>query len=806
MAQQLDRDDVLWRMQTQADLLRLRNLEIPKNPVVTFTVTPLPNSFGATIEFTLGADLTGCSQINVMRNGINDLSSATCLQTYPLTAENANGDFQYIDSDQALLQDQFYWLQTIPLPERAGLAQTAINGDPIVSGPVNLTALNANLLPPDAISDWSVSLGAGSNGIQLVCVNFVVPSDPNFGSCQIQATGYFGDTNPQTVGQGLTSPFSFTMIQTGETVTLQAFAVSQNGINSTTGPTHTITLNGTETVPAKLENIRVTVITTGVQVDFDAGLEADITSYKVYRGPHAAGFGSATLKTTITSTGARHYTFLDTTGISDAAAGAYFDYFVTAVNHIGESSASAATAAMPPLQNMDQIGQGATYLKVPQFTGRAIIVSNANFEASSSILPPPGWKNPANLTLSYETSSPGSGNRSLKITNCPQFNAVVSEQTWPCTPGDTFYVQAQMKGDGVSEAVCQLAFFDKNGTFLGGVAADGGAPTSTSWNVYENSGTAPANSVSCSFNLQQNAATPSTAWFDDIQAIRKSNMDNELQDGSIFRRLKFVNSSNTMSVSTALNPQGSIVPGQALTISFSFTDTTISISWSGQTLLLADSSTLSVVASGGSPIAYSGLSASTSYYIYLKLSVTTGVITAVNPSPPPTSPNATYAAQANEDGFDGIPPMIVTTQPTPGGPPPPPGGGTGGGGDTCPEANEIVTVRDKGDIKAVDVVAGDWILGFSFKTNENVFRKVLFTSQTEISAWRIVNGHKISPTEPVWGGSQWLPAYRVPGNTFDGTPGLRINITVETDDYDESNYWLTAGTPLLIHNARILPC
>ena len=251
MAQNLNRDDVLWRLQTQADLLRLRNLQIPKNPVVTFTVKPLANSFGATIEFTLGPDLTGCAQINVMRNGINDLSSATCLQPYPLTAENANGDFQFIDSDQALLADQFYWLQTIPLPERAGLAQSEIvTGDPIVSGPVNLAALNANLLPPDAISDWSLSLGAGSNGIQLVCVNFAAPSDPNFGSCQIQATGYLGDTNEVIVAQGPTSPFNFTMIQTGETVTLQAFAVSQNGINATSGPTHTVTLNGTETVPA----------------------------------------------------------------------------------------------------------------------------------------------------------------------------------------------------------------------------------------------------------------------------------------------------------------------------------------------------------------------------------------------------------------------------------------------------------------------------------------------------------------------------------------------------------------------------
>ena len=359
-----------------------------------------------------------------------------------------------------------------------------------------------------------------------------------------------------------------------------------------------------------------------------------------------------------------------------------------------------------------------------------------------------------------------------------------------------------MKGDGTSHVVTALVFLDKTGASVGSVAADGGAPTSASWNVYENQGAAPANTVSCQIALKQTAVTSSTCWFDDIHVIRQTNMDDELLDGSTFRRLKFVNSSNTISVSSALNPQGSIVPGQALTVSISFTDTTITITWSGQSLLRADGSILTVVASGGSPITYTGLSASTTYYIYLRVNVLTGVITAVNSSPPPTSPNATNAAQTALDGFAGIPVVKVTTQAAPG----PPGGGSGGGGDTCPEYNELVTVQDKGQIKAGEVVAGDMIQGFSFKNNANIYRRVLFTSQTEIAAWRIVSGHKVSPAEPVWDGSKWTPAYRIPGSTFDGSIGTRINITVESDDFDESNFWLPSGTPLLIHNTFVLPC
>jgi hypothetical protein len=116
------------------------------------------------------------------------------------------------------------------------------------------------------------------------------------------------------------------------------------------------------------------------------------------------------------------------------------------------------------------------------------------------------------------------------------------------------------------------------------------------------------------------------------------------------------------------------------------------------------------------------------------------------------------------------------------------------------------SLSSRSPLKVIDVVAGDELQGFSFKTSQNVFRKVLFTSHTEIAAWRIVTGHKVSPTEPVWDGSQWQPAYRMPGNTFDSTPGTRVNITVAADEYNESNFWLSSGTPLLIHNTFILPC
>jgi hypothetical protein len=72
------------------------------------------------------------------------------------------------------------------------------------------------------------------------------------------------------------------------------------------------------------------------------------------------------------------------------------------------------------------------------------------------------------------------------------------------------------------------------------------------------------------------------------------------------------------------------------------------------------------------------------------------------------------------------------------------------------------------------------------------------------AAWRIVSGHKVSPCEPVYLNNQWLSASRVPGAPLDTTIGLKIDIVVEADDFDQHNYYLMSGTQLLIHNP-VLP-
>jgi hypothetical protein len=174
-----------------------------------------------------------------------------------------------------------------------------------------------------------------------------------------------------------------------------------------------------------------------------------------------------------------------------------------------------------------------------------------------------------------------------------------------------------------------------------------------------------------------------------------------------------------------------------------------------------------------------------------------------NPTPPTRASNF-YAMQAGLDGRVPLSPTTVTTKSTSG----TGGGTTGGGGNTCPEASESVTIEGKGNVAAKDIAPGDSILGKSFKTGEDVYRRVLAISHVPCVAWRVVQGHRVSPCESVWDTTQntWLPAFKVVGSTFDGMTSTKILVSVEADDYDECNYYLTSGTQLLIHNSQILPC
>src|SRR6185437_9153342 len=120
---------------------------------------------------------------------------------------------------------------------------------------------------------------------------------------------------------------------------------------------------------------------------------------------------------------------------------------------------------------------------------------------------------------------------------------------------------------------------------------------------------------------------------------------------------------------------------QAITIAITINDTNFSLSWSTQSMLRADNSTLTVN-SGSQP--YSSLSPSQKYYVYAYINATTGNIGFTNGSPPGIAPSVTLAMQTALDGRIPLPPMVIQTLASGGSG----GSGTGGGGNTCPEENE----------------------------------------------------------------------------------------------------------------------
>lgn len=255
--------------------------------------------------------------------------------------------------------------------------------------------------------------------------------------------------------------------------------------------------------------------------------------------------------------------------------------------------------------------------------------------------------------------------------------------------------------------------------------------------------------------------------------------------------------------STVLNPQFSLLPGQSVAFTFATeTTSTLGFSWGTQTLTLPDSSTLSLA--GGSQ-AFTGLSSSTTYYFvaYLTRSGTSAVMHFLGPFI--GSVTAAQAQQATLDGraFLGVLHDMTTASGTGG------GGGVDPGG--CPHQDMLVWVK-RGDaapirMKASEVVASDFIKGWDFEKQEDVYRVVQSTCHQPSTMWSKVSGYLFSPCELVYVNDAWTPAYKAPGaEKVRGLPANRVGIKLDGHlPLEQRNYWLDDGVnpPLLVHNPII---
>lgn len=310
---------------TQAQLNQLlASPNINANAISGFTAVPNSTTNGIDVSFSL-SDQTGIASINLLRNFVMDIGTATVLQSW----QPVQAAYAWSDTDNALQStaNAYYWLVLNPV---------GTVGKALTVGP-QIILLNPQLIAPNAATGISASGGAVTNGKQLITVN-VATTAP---STKIYVSGYHGNASFVAVAQTSLPPLQFYLDVTGETVTLEAIAVSTGGAEANSGPTTTIILNGAKTVPAKPEGVIVTQIATGNQIDFPTSKD-QVTSYQIYRGQRGTIFAVSTLLATVTSTSGT-INYLDTGGLTGD-----WQYFVVAVNAVGNSNPS--DPASPPIQ------------------------------------------------------------------------------------------------------------------------------------------------------------------------------------------------------------------------------------------------------------------------------------------------------------------------------------------------------------------------------------------------------------------------------------------------------------------------
>jgi hypothetical protein len=236
-------------------------------------------------------------------------------------------------------------------------------------------------------------------------------------------------------------------------------------------------------------------------------------------------------------------------------------FYVSAVNALGQESIKMQVIGTPggisaanvdyadgtPIENLkpaeigaekttgksiDILADGSTYIRSSVVAGD-IVIENGNFEASASILPPPGFAiYNFTPTLSYDTSTQYSGSQSLKII-APSSGAsgVTTIRRIMCRPGDTIFASVRAKSLNGVAANLSISFRDVNFSSVGGNQV---STTSSSWTLLSTSSTAPAGTVYATFEIF--AGTNGQVEFDELYARYVRNLDNEVADGSTYGR------------------------------------------------------------------------------------------------------------------------------------------------------------------------------------------------------------------------------------------------------------------------------
>jgi hypothetical protein len=348
--------------------VKLNSVNIPASPIIlgakARVVPTQSNPFArfqtavssgtVNIDATVGISLRA-QTIQLLRGANLDINTAALLQSWagPFTAQQ---DLTF--SDSGATATAYYWLRIIydaTTNTKQDIGPQVAYITPIAQGTVQVQA-------------FSASVNAGTTGTVKIGITFERPTSTDFSSAQIVATGYNGIAGQQVLAQSANSGFSFALNATGETIVLQANAVSLSGKAITGGPLRTVTLVAVETVPCVVYDGSAISVANGNQVTWPQSPESD-TTYQVNRD----GSLIATIPHGLEST----VNYLDL-----VASPATHTYTIVATNGVGSAAAS---PTITPGATTGGMGTGATAaaLTVPNGTNKSVSMAYVTAQGSN---------------------------------------------------------------------------------------------------------------------------------------------------------------------------------------------------------------------------------------------------------------------------------------------------------------------------------------------------------------------------------------------------------------------------------------
>lgn len=306
---------------------------LPRPPAASnisnLRVTVDADFLGATVNFNI-VGTTNTTSVLLLRSMTSSIKAAVTLKQFAVV----RGAQAFDDRDPSIVNKQvWYWVQMS-------------NNDDLETnvGPVTVV-VKAGSAPHavnwvEASSDFSSD---DSVKVNVVCELFA-GADAS-GGVAVYVSGYQGNAAYVLIFQDATETLSFHLKITGEVVSFKVAAVNASGTASAQSGAVGLTLNGTPTKPARLTGLNALEGNGFTQVAFMASPEINVTLYKLYRSAFGGSFATAVLIKTLVPTDEPQYS------IHDAAVNGHastYQWYVTAVNPVGESTASDAVLPATP--------------------------------------------------------------------------------------------------------------------------------------------------------------------------------------------------------------------------------------------------------------------------------------------------------------------------------------------------------------------------------------------------------------------------------------------------------------------------